>query len=273
MRRSLLYKLTQHGLQPGLELNSTRWKHAYSTRFGKVRIFKIVGVAKESKAWVANATNRLCDAPGSWYCPGQYPPAVKWLIDKRKPFRQLEDFNTERDESAKKYTEEYHKRMEESANHKRGDRHGAQASKAAEKFILRDVGCYRLESQLPQAKDYAGGDTATSVHAAAAFAGRQGRKYVAISRVHLDGHVFAFDKPPAGPKLDDPGCRRQCVDDPNFACGCADAGCPSSVKRRTDEEYLRRWMVYAIDSPKKSAKTSSSSARKKKRLLSQKTEL
>jgi len=240
MARSLLYKLTQAGLQPSVELDSSRWRHAYSTRFGKVRIFKILNVSKESKAWVANATNRLCDAPGSWYCPGQYPPAIRWLIAKRKPFRQLEDFNTgPQDESAKKYTEAYHKRMEESASSRRPHQR---------KTNVRKLGCYRLESQLPAEKDYAGGETAASVHAAAHFAKQRGRKYVAIARVHSDGHAFAFDARPSPPSVDDAGCARECHDDPAFSCGCADAGCPAEIKRMPDEEYKRRWVVYALES-------------------------
>ena len=37
--------------------------------------------------------NRICDAPGSWYCVGQYPPALDELMNKKKAFKQLEDFN------------------------------------------------------------------------------------------------------------------------------------------------------------------------------------
>ena len=40
--------------------------------------------------------NRQCDAPGSWYCVGQYPPALGELIEKGKAFAQLEDFNAKR---------------------------------------------------------------------------------------------------------------------------------------------------------------------------------
>lgn len=249
MAKSLLYKLTQSGLQPGVELDTTRWKLVYSTRFGKVRIFKINGVSKESRAWIA--ANRVCDAEGSWYCPGQYPPAIKWLIDKRKPFRQLEDFNTEADESAKKYNEEYHKRM---------DGHFDDAP-----LNVRPVGCYRLESQLPDDKDYGGGRLATSIHSAAGFARSQNRKMFAISRVYADGHVFAFDGQPEGPMIDDEGCRRPCPDKEQFFCGCADAGCPA-LDRQADEDYLRRWMVYAIVSPgEKSASTTPKKKRTKKR--------
>ncbi len=39
------------------------------------------------------------------YCQGQYPPALEKLIAKRKNFAQLEDFNKQKDEEARKYQE------------------------------------------------------------------------------------------------------------------------------------------------------------------------
>ena len=92
-----------------------------------------------------------------------------------------------------------------------------------------------------------------SLNAAGTFAKEQGRKYVAIARVDQDGHTFAFDKLPTGAKIDDEGCKRPCDDGTGGACGCADAGCPRSVKRRSDEEYLRRWDVYGIATSTSSA--------------------
>jgi len=41
----------------------------------------------------------------------RYPPAIKWLIDQRKPFRQLEDFNRGADSAADEYTKKYHEKM------------------------------------------------------------------------------------------------------------------------------------------------------------------
>jgi dolichyl-diphosphooligosaccharide--protein glycosyltransferase len=58
-------------------------------------------VSKESKEWVEK--NRVCDAPGSWYCPGQYPPALLKVLGEKKDFAQLEDFNV------KSNDEEYQK--------------------------------------------------------------------------------------------------------------------------------------------------------------------
>lgn len=34
-------------------------------------------VSQESREWLADPANRNCDAPGSWYCVGQYPPALE----------------------------------------------------------------------------------------------------------------------------------------------------------------------------------------------------
>merc|ERR1719201_2339683 len=110
MESCLLYKMVMHG-RPGVEMSPERFTHAFTSKYGKVRIFKVRNVSLKSKNWVADPANRLCDAPGSWYCTGQYPPALKSLIAKRKPFAQLEDFNRKKDDDAKKYQEEYHKRM------------------------------------------------------------------------------------------------------------------------------------------------------------------
>lgn len=110
MANSLLYKLHSHNLRPGVQADPSRFQEAYSSKYGKVRIFKVLSTSKESKAWAADPANRECDAPGSWYCAGKYPPALQWLEKKKKAFRQLEDFNRGgRDE---KYYEEYMARME-----------------------------------------------------------------------------------------------------------------------------------------------------------------
>ena len=44
----------------------------------------------------------------AWCC---YPPKLTKFLKKRKAFAQLEDFNTKRDEKAKKYNEEYMRNM------------------------------------------------------------------------------------------------------------------------------------------------------------------
>ena len=50
-------------------------------------------MSEESKRWIADPANRVCDAPGSWYCAGQYPPALKSILAEKRDFSQLEDFN------------------------------------------------------------------------------------------------------------------------------------------------------------------------------------
>jgi dolichyl-diphosphooligosaccharide---protein glycosyltransferase len=52
---------------------------------------QIQAVDLESKKWVEE--NRICDAPGSWFCRGQYPPALTKVLKEKKDFKQLEDFN------------------------------------------------------------------------------------------------------------------------------------------------------------------------------------
>ena len=64
----------------------------YQSKYGKVRIFKVLKVSKESKEWVKDPKNKLCDG-GGWFCPGQYPPALQKILVQGKDFQQLEDFN------------------------------------------------------------------------------------------------------------------------------------------------------------------------------------
>ena len=54
-------------------------------------------ITDADKQWVEE--NRVCDAPGSWYCPGQYPPALQKILGEKKDFQQLEDFNVEGEDS------------------------------------------------------------------------------------------------------------------------------------------------------------------------------
>lgn len=93
MANSLLYKAVSHNLKPGVRLNGKLFKEVHTTKNGLLRIFEVLNVSQESKQWVADPLNRVCDAPGSWYCVGQFPPALHKLIEKRRNFAQLEDFN------------------------------------------------------------------------------------------------------------------------------------------------------------------------------------
>eukprot|EP01013_Petalomonas_cantuscygni_P009706 TRINITY_DN225_c0_g3_i1.p2 TRINITY_DN225_c0_g3~~TRINITY_DN225_c0_g3_i1.p2 ORF type:complete len:854 (+),score=220.19 TRINITY_DN225_c0_g3_i1:76-2637(+) len=111
MRKSLLYNLDGHNQRPGVHVDGQYFTEAYTTRYRKVRIFKVEDVDEESKAWVANSTNLVCDAPGSWFCRGQYPPAgpLQKLLAKRRDFGQMEDFNAKKRDDD--YYREYMKRM------------------------------------------------------------------------------------------------------------------------------------------------------------------
>jgi dolichyl-diphosphooligosaccharide--protein glycosyltransferase len=93
MAKSLLYRLHGHNVVPGVSVDPNRFQEVHTTRYGKVRIFKVMSVDKESKRWLADPANRVCDAPGSWYCVGQYPPALANVVKQREAFKQLEDFN------------------------------------------------------------------------------------------------------------------------------------------------------------------------------------
>merc|ERR1711972_313504 len=114
MAESFVYRAVRHGEQ-GVALNPRLFQEVHSTKYGMIRIFKVMNVSEESKLWVADPANRVCDAPGSWYCVGQYPPALSKLIAKRKNFAQLEDFNKKNQEKSA-----YTKLIE--ARQKQGDR-------------------------------------------------------------------------------------------------------------------------------------------------------
>ncbi|KAH8051460.1 Oligosaccharyl transferase STT3 subunit [Aureococcus anophagefferens] len=112
MAESLLFKLHSHNQRPGVAADPNLFREVYTSRFNKVRIFKVMKVSKKSKEWVADAAHRDCDAPGSWYCTGNYPPALEPLINRRIDFAQLEDFNKKRGGHAGEYVAAYMARME-----------------------------------------------------------------------------------------------------------------------------------------------------------------
>ena len=106
MEESLLYKLCLGGLRGEVVVDKNRFKEVYRSKYGKVRIYKVMSVSMESKEWIADPANRLCDAPGSWFCRGQYPPALDKIIKEKKDFKQLEDFNANREDDSD-YQKEY----------------------------------------------------------------------------------------------------------------------------------------------------------------------
>jgi dolichyl-diphosphooligosaccharide--protein glycosyltransferase len=112
MRDSLLYNVIMHNKRPGVRVDGKMFTEAYTSKHGLVRIFKVENVSEESRQWLADPANRKCDAPGSWYCAGQYPPAPEWnqLLQKRRDFGQLEDFNR-KDKMDDDYHEQYMRSM------------------------------------------------------------------------------------------------------------------------------------------------------------------
>merc|ERR1711920_482593 len=112
MADSFVYKAVKHGNE-GISLNPKLFQEVHSTKYSMIRIYKILNVSQESKQWIADPENRKCDAPGSWYCVGQYPPALDKLIAKRKNFAQLEDFNSKNNEKSA-YTKMVEERMQKS---------------------------------------------------------------------------------------------------------------------------------------------------------------
>jgi len=94
MAKSLLYKLCQFEFKPGVKIDQRLFRKVHDTQHGLMRVYKVQNISQESKDWIADANNRECDAPGSWYCVGKYPPALEDLISKRRNFAQLEDFNS-----------------------------------------------------------------------------------------------------------------------------------------------------------------------------------
>lgn len=88
LRASLVWSLTHHGKEYGADVDPRFFEEAYVSKNDLVRIFRVVNISQESKSWSANPDNRLCDAPGSWHCPGQYPPALNSLINRRREIKR-----------------------------------------------------------------------------------------------------------------------------------------------------------------------------------------
>jgi len=100
MSESLLYKLHSHEVNSDVEANPKYFKEVYKSKYGKVRIFQVLNVDEESKAWISDPRHKLCDeAPGDWFCRGQYPPALNSILAEKI------DFN-------RQYQTEYFEKME-----------------------------------------------------------------------------------------------------------------------------------------------------------------
>mmetsp|Transcript_10201 Transcript_10201/g.28002 ORF Transcript_10201/g.28002 Transcript_10201/m.28002 type:complete len:238 (-) Transcript_10201:760-1473(-) len=105
MERSLLYQLHGNQIKPGVEVDERLFHEVFRSKYGKVRVYKISNVSQESRAWVEDPANRVCDVPGSWFCPGKYPPGLSDILQRKKDFAQLEDFN--RADADEEYQKQY----------------------------------------------------------------------------------------------------------------------------------------------------------------------
>ena len=134
MEASLLYKLHSGGPGRQVFVDPNRFKNVFNSKYGKVRIWQVLAISEKSRAWSADKANRVCDAPGSWYCEGKYPPLLQKLFKKKgvlkKDFKQLEDFNKKGDDEDDEYQKEYMDRM---AGKKTGKQTGATIEKAEKK--------------------------------------------------------------------------------------------------------------------------------------------
>uniref|UniRef100_A0A7R9VFZ5 dolichyl-diphosphooligosaccharide--protein glycotransferase n=1 Tax=Chlamydomonas euryale TaxID=1486919 RepID=A0A7R9VFZ5_9CHLO len=88
MAASLLFKLTENKARKEVTVDGELFREVYTSKFRKVRIYEVLNVSQKSKEWAMNPDNWLCDRPGSWYCPGQYPP--KLPINVTKGFKTLD---------------------------------------------------------------------------------------------------------------------------------------------------------------------------------------
>ncbi|CAE7204310.1 stt3 [Symbiodinium sp. CCMP2456] len=52
MARSLLYKLCQHNVSPGVKVNEKLFKEVHTTKHGLMRVYQVMNVSQESKDWV-----------------------------------------------------------------------------------------------------------------------------------------------------------------------------------------------------------------------------
>lgn len=105
MAESLLFKLVGHQVKTGVSADPNRFRHKFTSKYHKCRVFKVQSVSKESKEWAADPKNRVCDAPGSWFCRGQYPPGMEKILAEKRDFSQLEDFNKDEDDA--EYQQKY----------------------------------------------------------------------------------------------------------------------------------------------------------------------
>lgn len=88
MRESMLYKMHSNLAEPGVTMDPSLFEEVYTSKYHLVRIYKINRVSEDSKRWLADPANKLCDRPGSWFCPGQYPPGLLKALKEEKRERE-----------------------------------------------------------------------------------------------------------------------------------------------------------------------------------------
>lgn len=113
MANSLIYKLHSGFQRPGVVVDQNRFENVFTSKYNKVRIWRVKSVDKESKAWAADLANKKCDpAPNDFICKGDYPPKFREFIKDRQDFAQLEDFNAKKKtKEAEEYQKRYHEEM------------------------------------------------------------------------------------------------------------------------------------------------------------------
>ena len=79
MGKSFMYHVTKGWEKVGSQSDvmQKRFKEVFVSKHGAVRILKIKKVDAVSKQIGMSVRN--CDSPGSWFCPGEYPPALAKL--------------------------------------------------------------------------------------------------------------------------------------------------------------------------------------------------
>ena len=85
MRESLLFKLSAHGMVPDVP-PPTHYEEAFSSKHKMVRIWKVKDVDLETKRATNQGEHKKCDA-GGWYCPGEYPEALREVLSTKKDFQ------------------------------------------------------------------------------------------------------------------------------------------------------------------------------------------
>ena len=121
MQASFLYNLHGLGIKSDAVVDPTKFQPVFTSKYGKARVYKLLGVDEDSKSWAADPSNRICDVEGGWFCRGQYPPALKAVLSKKQDFAQLEDFNRgegEDEDYQKQYFQNLHN-PEEARNNAR----------------------------------------------------------------------------------------------------------------------------------------------------------